>query len=171
MTETAGQQVKHTRPLHPPFTHFPIAAYVMAAAFDVISVVGGSRHQWAGELWHAGTFVLIAGLAICLLTMVTGFVDLVRTGEQRPEVIRTMAVHVCVMAAVFMVGVADIALRLGATHQDSTPPVILILTVTAAAGACTGGFFGGTLVYRHGTGVAGVSGSAAAEPVADEEFA
>jgi uncharacterized membrane protein len=82
-----------------------------------------------------------------------------------------MAVHVCVMAAVFMVGVADIALRLSATRQDSTPPVILILTIAAAAGACSGGFFGGTLVYRHGTGVAGVSGAAPAEPVADQEFA
>ena len=72
-----------------------------------------------------------------------------------------MAVHVCVMAGVFMIGVGDIALRLTDSKQDSTPPAILILSVAAAVGVCTGGFFGGTLVYKHGTGVAGVL---AAEP-------
>jgi uncharacterized membrane protein len=171
MTDTAGQQVMHARPLHPPFTHFPIAAYVMAAAFDIISAIGGGRHQWSGQLWHAGTFVLIAGLAICLVTMLTGFADLVRTGERRPHVIRTLAVHVCVMAAVFMIGVIDIALRLSASQQDSTPPVVLVLTIAAAAGACTGGFFGGTLVYRHGTGVAGFPATDPAAPADDEQFA
>jgi uncharacterized membrane protein len=171
MTDTAGQHVRHARPLHPPFTHFPIAAYVMAAAFDIISAIGGGRHQWSGQLWHAGTFVLIAGLAICLATMLTGFADLVRTGERRPRVIRTLAVHVSVMAAVFMIGVVDIALRLSASQQDSTPPAVLVLTIAAAAGACTGGFFGGTLVYRYGTGVAGVPAAEPAAPAADEEFA
>ena len=38
------------KPLHPPLTDFPIAAYVLAAAFDVISVIGGDDHAWAREL-------------------------------------------------------------------------------------------------------------------------
>jgi uncharacterized membrane protein len=162
MTDTAAQPRRHVRPLHPPFTHFPIAAYVMAAAFDVISVIGGRRHQWAGQLWHAGTFVLIAGLVLCLVTMLTGFADLVRFGERRPAAVKVMAIHVCVMASVFMLGVGDLALRLSGYHQQSTPPPVLILTVLAAIGVCTGGFFGGTLVYKHGTGVAVGTGAAGA---------
>ena len=159
MTDTAAQPRRHVRPLHPPFTHFPIAAYVMAAAFDVISVVGGRRHQWAGQLWHAGTFVLIAGLVLCLVTMLTGFADLVRFGERRQAAVKVIAIHVCVMASVFMLGVGDLALRLSGYHQQSTPPPVLILTILAAIGVCTGGFFGGTLVYKHGTGVAIVTGA------------
>ncbi len=153
-TEATGQDVRHIRPLHPPFTHFPIAAYVFAAGFDVISVIGGNRHPWAAQLWHAATFVLIAGLAICLLTMLTGFADLIRFDEQRPEAVRTMAVHVCIQATVFMIGVGDVALRVSDSNRLSTPPIAAILTVAAAVGVCTGGLFGGTLVYRHGTGVA-----------------
>jgi len=153
VAENAGHTRRLIRPLHPPFTHFPVAAYVLAAAFDVISF-GGRRHQWAGQLWHAGTFVLIAGLILCLATMLTGFADLVRFAERRPAVVRIIAAHVCVMAAVFMLGVGDLALRLSAHHQDSTPPSVLVLSLAAAAGVCTGAFFGGTLVYRHGTGVA-----------------
>src|SRR5262249_13563005 len=49
------------KPLHPPLTDFPIVAYVLAAAFDVISAIGGSSHGWAREFWHAGTFVFIGG--------------------------------------------------------------------------------------------------------------
>jgi uncharacterized membrane protein len=166
MTDGAGHVARRGRPLHPPFTHFPIAAYVMAAAFDLISVLAGRPHQWAAQLWHAGTFVLIAGLVLCLVTMLTGFADLVRFVEQRPATLRVVAGHVCVMAAVFMIGVGDLALRLSDYHQPSTPPAVLILTVTAAAGVCTGAFFGGTLVYRHGTGVSVPPQARPAEAVA-----
>jgi uncharacterized membrane protein len=166
MADSAGQAGRRGRPWHPPFTHFPVAAYVMAAGFDVISVLGGGRHQWAGQLWHAGTFVLIAGLVLCLATMLTGFADLVRFVAGRPGTLRVVATHVCVMAAVFMVGVGDLALRLSDYNRPSTPPAVLILTITAALGVCTGAFFGGTLVYQHGTGVAAVPQTAPDEAVA-----
>ncbi len=151
---TSQPRRQHLRPVHPPFTHFPIAAYILAASFDVVSVVAGSSHGWAGQLWHAGTFVLVGGLAICLLTMITGFADLVRFGERRPEVVRAIAAHVCVMAAVFMIGVVDVTFRITDFHRATTPPGVLVLTLAAAIGVGIGGYLGGTLVYRHGTGVA-----------------
>jgi uncharacterized membrane protein len=154
MTNFAGHAGRHPRPLHPPFTHFPIAAYVLAAGFDVVSAIGGGRHQWAGQLWHAGTYVLVAGLAICLVTMVTGFADLVRFGEHSAGALRVIATHVGIQAGVFMIGVADIALRISDTGRASTPPAPLALTIMAAVAVCVGGHFGGMLVYRHGTGVA-----------------
>jgi hypothetical protein len=77
-------------------------------------------------------------------------------------VVRIIAVHVCIMAAVFMIGVGDLALRLSDLHRASTPPAVLILTIAAAVGVCTGAFFGGTLVYKHGAGVM------MAAPAADE---
>jgi uncharacterized membrane protein len=163
MTDSAGHPGRYGRPLHPAFTHFPVAAYVLAAGFDVISVAGGPQRPWAGQLWHAGTFVLIAGLVLCLATMLTGFADLVRFVGQRPAALRTVATHVCVMAAVFMIGVGDLALRLSDYHRASTPPPVLILTIAAALGVCTGAFFGGTLVYRHGVGVAAVPDAGPAE--------
>jgi len=143
------------RPAHPPCTDFPLAAYVFTAAFDVISVVGGHQHQWSEQLWHAGTFVLIAGLASCLVTMGTGFWDLVRFPARSPAATRTIATHVCLMAAVFMIGAGDLAWRLS-DYRSATaaPPGILALSVTTAVTACTGAFFGGKLVFRHGLGVA-----------------
>ncbi len=153
MANITGHSIRRVRPLHPPFTHFPIAAYVMAAGFDVISAIGGG-HAWAGQFWHAGTFVLIAGLSICLVTMLTGFADLARFAERRAAAVRTMAVHVCVQAGAFVIGVVDVTLGIAGYDHPSSTPVALLLTIAAAICACVGGFFGGTLVYTYGHGVA-----------------
>jgi uncharacterized membrane protein len=143
------------RALHPPLTDFPIAAYVFAAAFDVISAIGGPHRGWATQFWHAGTFVLVGGLGLCLLTMLSGFVDLVRFPDNRPRVTRTIATHVAVMAAVFMIGSGDIAWRLAEYHsQVSTPTGILALSLATATAVCVGAAYGGTLAFRYGVGVA-----------------
>jgi uncharacterized membrane protein len=152
------------RPAHPPFTAFPISAYVFAAAFDTASVIGGPRHAWAAQLWHAGTFVLIAGLVTCLLAMGTGFRDLIRfaarwPGDARPSTTSaasttTIAAHVAVVAVTFMIGSGDLAWRLTDQGARATAPLgAAALSVAAAAAACTGGFLGGKLVFSHGIGV------------------
>jgi uncharacterized membrane protein len=152
----------HIRPVHPPFTHFPIAAYVFAAGFDITSAAAGARYGWAGQLWHAGTFVLIGGLIICLITMATGFWDLIRQwpgnsgalADDAPDQLRTVAAHISVMAAAFMIGAGDVAWRLSDYgSRASTPLGVVALSLTAAIVACAGGYFGGKLVFDHAIGV------------------
>jgi len=63
------------KPFHPPLTDIPIGAYVIAAVLDVISTAGGKDHAWARELWHAATFVFVAGAIVSVLTVITGFFD------------------------------------------------------------------------------------------------
>jgi len=58
----------------PPLTDVPIGAYVIAAAFDVISFIG-SRTAWQREFYQAATFVLIAGAFVSLGAIVTGVWD------------------------------------------------------------------------------------------------
>jgi uncharacterized membrane protein len=148
------EQPRPGRVFHPPFTDFPIAAYVFAAAFDLISAIGGPHRDWALQLWHAGTFVLIAGACLCLLTMLTGFADLLRFSGSHPGATGTVITHVAVMAGVFMIGSGDIAWRLSEYHsQASTPMGILIVSIAAAAGVCIGASHGGSLVFRYGVGV------------------
>ena len=165
MTVRPGRRPERIgRPLHPPLTDFPIAAYIFAAAFDVISAIGGQRHGWARQFWHAGTFVLIGGACICVLTVLTGFRDLLRFPAAGKAVNRPVTIHVCVMVIVFMIGISDIAWRLrdygGAA---STPVGILVLSLVAAGGVSVGAAYGGTLVFRYGTGVA-ADAPAAAQP-------
>jgi uncharacterized membrane protein len=155
-------------PAHPPFTHYPLAAYVFAAGFDVASAVAGGRHAWAGQFWRASTFVLIAGLAICLVTMGTGFWDLVRYWRQASPAASSVAAHVCVMAAAFMIGTGDIAWRLSDySARASTPPGVAALSLAAAAVACSGAYIGGRLVFAHAIGVQAVVLPSAAPPGAE----
>ena len=150
-----GQPERPGRPLHPPLTDFPIAAYVFAAIFDVISAAGGDRHSWARQFWHAGTFVLITGASICVLTVLTGFRDLLKYPNPGSGAVRSISIHVCVMVAVFMVGVGDIAWRLkDYSSSASTPAGILVLSLVTAAGVGVGAAHGGALVFRYGAGVA-----------------
>jgi uncharacterized membrane protein len=164
-----SDQPRRGRALHPPLTGFPIAAYVFAAAFDVISAIGGPHRSWAAQFWRAGTFVLFAGLTLCLLTMLTGFYDLVRFPDNRTRVTGVIAAHVAAMAGVFMLGVGDLAWRLAEYDSSaSTPAGILLLTLTGAVAVCVGAACGGTLVFGYGMGVAaaGVAGAPVPERLA-----
>src|SRR5438309_4983719 len=55
------------KPTHPPLTDFPIAAYVLAALFDVISFIAKGSHPGAArDALVAGTYVIIAGGVVSL---------------------------------------------------------------------------------------------------------
>ena len=41
------------KPLHPPLTDIPVGAYVLAAAFDVISFGAGDDQPWARDFYRA----------------------------------------------------------------------------------------------------------------------
>ena len=76
-----GRQFKGLRgwagkPFHPPLTDFPIAAYVLAAAFDVLSVIGGDDRSWGHDLWHAGTYVFVVGAMVSVFAALTGLLRL-----------------------------------------------------------------------------------------------
>ena len=64
------------KPLHPPLTDVPITAYLFAAVFDVLSIAVHSSHPTsARQLFVAGTWTLLGGAAVSLLTALTGAVD------------------------------------------------------------------------------------------------
>ena len=142
------------KPTHPPLTDFPIAAYVLAAAFDVISYAGGSRHGWARELWHAGTFVFLGGAAVSVLAAITGLWDAWKSSEAGTQARRTINVHATVMVTVTLLALGDIVWRLNNYHVDHVTPVgVMILSLIVAGLVSVGATFGGTLVYDYGFNV------------------
>ena len=69
------------KPLHPPLTDVPVGAYILAAAFDVISFAGGDDEAWARDFYRAASFALIGGALVSVLAAppVSG------TGNARPK--------------------------------------------------------------------------------------
>jgi uncharacterized membrane protein len=156
----AGRKYKGLRgvagkPLHPPLTDVPITAYLFAAVFDVLSLLLYRSHeQLATELYRAGTWVLLGGAAVSLLTVLTGVVDWLNSSEPGTQARRTINAHAAVMSTVTLLVLADLVLRLTtAAHEESTPFGIAALSVVAAVLVMIGASLGGSLVYDYGFNV------------------
>ena len=141
------------KPLHPPLTDIPVGAYVIAAALDVISIVGQDE-EWARDFFRAGTFVLIAGASVSLLTALTGFWDWLRSTEPGTQARREANAHALTMSTVTILVLANIAVRTLAYGGDShSGVVVVVLSVAAAMLTVVGGTIGGSLVFEHGFNV------------------
>src|SRR6478752_9485546 len=80
------------KPTHPPLTDLPVAAYILAAVFDIIAVLGRNE-AWARDFFRAGTFVFIGGAAVSVLAALTGFWDWLRSTEKGTQARRTANTH------------------------------------------------------------------------------
>ena len=142
------------KPLHPPLTDVPIAAYILAAAFDVISVIGGDDRAWAQDFWRAGTYTLIGGFAVSVLAALTGLADARSSSEAGTQARRTINTHASIMIVVTLLALANMIWRLdGYDTEPNTPTGIMVLSIVVAALVSFGASFGGTLVFDYGFNV------------------
>ncbi len=141
------------KPTHPPLTDIPIAAYILAATFDVIATIGRNQ-AWSRDFFRAGTFLFIGGAAVSVLAALTGFWDWLRSTEKGTQARRTANIHALTMIFVTALALVDIALRLNGydTHVHPTGP-ILVISIILAALVAVGAAFGGSLVFEHGFNV------------------
>src|SRR5688500_7084533 len=147
------------KPLHPPLTDVPIGAYILAAAFDLISAIGNDE-EWARDFYRAASFALLGGVAVSVLAALTGFWDWLRSTEKGTQARRTANTHAWTMITVTVLAAVDIALRLNVYDTRTYPSaVILVLSIVVAALVSLGATFGGTLVYDYGFNVEGASDS------------
>lgn len=153
-----GRQFKGLRgwsgkPLHPPLTDIPVGAYVLAAAFDVISAVGNDE-EWARDFYRAASFVLIGGAIVSVFAAVTGFWDWLKSTEKGTQARRTANAHGWTMVVVTVLVLVGIAVRVfGYWDEASTPGLALALSVAAAVLTGLGGTLGGTLAFDYGFNV------------------
>ena len=141
------------KPLHPPLTDVPVGAYMLVAAFDVISFIGHDE-EWARDFYRAGTFTLIGGVVVGLLAALTGFWDWLKSTEKGTQARRTVNAHAWTMVALTVLVLVDVVLRRFVWADDGhTGAVVLALTVAVAALTVIGGSIGGSLAYDYGFNV------------------
>ena len=142
------------KPLHPPLTDVPVGAYILAAAFDLVSFVGGDDQPWARDFYRAASFTLIGGAVVSVFAALTGFWDWKRSTEQGTQARRTVNAHAWTMVTVTVLVIAGIAVRaVSFWDEPATPVLALVLTLAAAALTFLGGTIGGTLAYDYGFNV------------------
>ena len=163
------------KPSHPPFTDFPIAAYVLAAAFDVISYFAARGGKYgesalAHDSFAAATYVTIGGALVSVVAAVTGFWDWWKgidrdtsTGwlgrAQHTQVWRTINTHATIMVTATVLVLIEIVIRLSQYGEGYTELFVMILSVIVAGLVSWGSFYGGELVYDYQFNVESLEGS------------
>jgi uncharacterized membrane protein len=156
------------KPTHPPLTDFPIVCYVLAAIFDVLSVLTNDV-EFERDLFRAATFVTIAGLIVSLGAALTGFWDwwkgLERDRSSGPigraahtQVWRTANWHMTIMLVVTAIVVVNVVLRVTGFDEGATIPV-LVLSVVSAGLVALGAAYGGAMVFDYQFNVEPLKGS------------
>jgi uncharacterized membrane protein len=147
------------KPLHPPLTDFPIAAYILAAILDIVATVGRDE-SWAQDFFHAATYVFVAGAAVSVLTALTGFWDWLRSTEAGTQARRTANAHALAMVLVTLLALTNIVLRIADYDSRVYPStLVLVLSVVIAVLVALGAALGGTLVFDYGFNVETASDS------------
>lgn len=143
------------KPLHPPLTDIPIAAYLFAAVFDVLSVTLHAGHPVvARQLFVAGSWSLLGGGGVAVLAALTGTIDWLTSSEPGTQARRTINAHALVMVIVTVLVVVDVVVRLAAYgHHPYTPTLPMVLSVVAAILVAFGATLGGGLVFDYGFNV------------------
>ena len=147
------------KPTHPPLTDIPVAAYVLAAVFDLIAYIAFQRDPdtgVAGDLYIAATYVIIAGAWVSILTIITGWWDWLKSTPNRTQAWRTANWHMALMLTTSMIVAADVMLRFGywqTGHEQGADLTITILSVLAGGLVMFGSLYGGAMVYEFGFNV------------------
>lgn len=134
------------KPFHPPLTDIPVAAYVFAALFDVLSILRDS-----GSLRAAATYCLVVGFLVGKLAMLTGWADWHRSSKVGTQARRTINAHAVLMIAAAVLVLADLAVRLG--HDGAATGAMVLLSVAAGVVTTVGATYGGSLVFDYGFNV------------------
>jgi uncharacterized membrane protein len=140
------------KPLHPPLTDFPIAAYILAAVFDVVATIGRDE-SWAQDFYHAATYVFVGGAAVSVLAALTGFWDWLRSTEAGTQARRTANAHATAMVTVTVLALVDIVLRIVDHDRVYPTTLVLVLSILIAVVVSLGAALGGTLVFDYGFNV------------------
>jgi uncharacterized membrane protein len=158
------------KPSHPPFTDFPVVAYVFAAAFDVISFFTWNHAGRLGAIGYesfvAATYVMMGGAVLSIATVITGAWDWWKgidrdhsTGPigraKHTQVWRTINWHASVMVTVTTIVLVDIVVRLSGYGTHHATLGVMLLSVVAGLLVTYGAIYGGALVYDYAFNVEG----------------
>ncbi len=152
-----GRQFKGLRgwagkPLHPPLTDIPVAAYFLAAVFDLGSFVLGEESDAGRGLFVAASWILLAGLVVSIPTTLTGFWDWLKSTQAHTQAWRTANWHMAVMLTVTALVVIDLLVR-PSGDGATADAVTTILSLLAGGLVSFGATYGGSLVFEYGFNV------------------
>lgn len=138
-------QVK-SHPLHPMLVPFPIAFLVGSFLADLVAFSTGAAHFAV-----IGGYLAVAGVATGVIAAIPGTIDYFYTVPPNSSGKQRATKHMAVNVAALVLFTAAIVLRDGL--ESAIGPALLGIELVALALMASGGWMGGTLVYRNQIGV------------------
>jgi uncharacterized membrane protein len=140
-------------PLHPILVHIPIATWLSALIFDVVSK-GGYGGQ---AMVHLSFYAIVFGLAAVLLAVPTGVVDWMGIKRTNPAW-KLGLYHMLLNALVALLFAINLALRWPTFRESQQVDTIpLLLSAVGALILLGSAYLGGRMVYEYGISVARMS--------------
>lgn len=137
-----GRPLGH--PSHAMFVHFPVAFYVGALVFDVLSRLGDFAHAPVAATW------LIVGAALAtVFAVITGLIDwwgMVPGSTKR----RWATWHMVAQLVAFGCFIAVLVLRWPHRHSEQAAFSWMLLEGVGVVALVAGQWLGGVLVYEMG---------------------
>lgn len=134
-------------PLHPVLLTIPFGLWPMALVFDLLSLGGLAPDVMA----RAAYWSVLIGLIGAVLAVPAGIADWLDIKPERPAW-KIGLYHMIINGIAFILWLIDLWLRAGPGSRVTGS--IAILSVIATVVVFAGGYFGGNMVYAHGTAVA-----------------
>lgn len=133
------------RPLHPPFTDFPVALWSTSLLFDVLSL-------WLGNaLVRAAFYNIAVGCVFALVAALTGALDYNRIPDQSPAR-RVGLLHGGLNIVAFTLFAVNLWLRALEMNAITTPISSVVISAIGVALVGVSAWLGGHMVYDYGVG-------------------
>jgi nitrite reductase/ring-hydroxylating ferredoxin subunit/uncharacterized membrane protein len=134
-----------SHPLHPILVAFPIAFFIGALIFDLLSIISDNNN-----FWQTGYYLAIAGIISAVVAAVPGAIDYFFTVPPKSSAKKRGTKH----ALINLTNVALFAFAVyyrGTNGADTT--IVLAIEITGVILLSIAGWMGGTLVHRNQIGI------------------
>ena len=133
-------------PLHPALVHFPVACWTAAPALDALYLVWSNPACWQAAFWCTA-----AGVAMALLAMAAGFMDLMALPAEHPAQ-GTAQAHMLLVGSAWCVFVIALVVCPRQAPSIAGAWLGLGLSLMGFTLLAAGAYAGAKLVYDFGIG-------------------
>lgn len=134
-----------SHPLHPILVAFPIAFFIGALVFDLLSVI--SRNH---SFWQTGYYLAIAGIVGAVMAAIPGAIDYFYTVPPQSTAKKRATKHALINVTNLVLFVFVVYYR---QTENAIPAVVLVIEAIGVILLSIAGWMGGTLVHRNQIGV------------------
>lgn len=134
-----------SHPLHPILVAFPIAFFIGALVFDLLSVISGNT-----GFGQTGYSLAVAGIIAAVVAAVPGAIDYFFTVPPRSSAKKRATQHALINLATLALFVFAVYYR---RTQGAETAIVLAIEITGVILLSIAGWMGGTLVHRNQIGV------------------